>query len=66
MLLLRQFCTNRELFAGETECEIDEQCVTPSTCVKGKCTCPSGTVQFRRMCASVCPLFYKNQDGVCV
>ncbi|CAI2349776.1 unnamed protein product [Caenorhabditis sp. 36 PRJEB53466] len=55
-----------KLYPGETECETDEQCNDASTCLERKCTCPKGTVQFRRMCAAVCPIFYKNQNGVCV
>ncbi|CAB63320.3 BPTI/Kunitz inhibitor domain-containing protein [Caenorhabditis elegans] len=55
-----------KLFAGETGCEADEQCGAPATCMEQRCACPKGTVQFRRMCASVCPLFYKNLNGICV
>uniref|UniRef100_A0A1I7TM29 BPTI/Kunitz inhibitor domain-containing protein n=1 Tax=Caenorhabditis tropicalis TaxID=1561998 RepID=A0A1I7TM29_9PELO len=49
-----------KLFPGETECEIDGQCVSPSTCLDKRCTCPKGTVQFRRMCGGDNPLINRN------
>ncbi|CAI5445734.1 unnamed protein product [Caenorhabditis angaria] len=55
----------KKLYAGESGCISDRQCVG-SICLDGSCQCPPNTVLFRRMCASICPLFYKNENGICV
>ncbi|EFO86724.1 hypothetical protein CRE_04847 [Caenorhabditis remanei] len=51
-----------KLFPGETECEVDSQCVSPSTCNERRCTCPEGTVQFRRMCGNILVGIMKKKE----